>query len=179
MSQKVATLLIIFFSAILQTAVFSNLFFWGLGPDILLLLVIFWTIQEGFEKALGKNILIGFIFDLITFYSVGTHIFSFVLVSFFVGLISRRFLVIAAGWRVFIVGITIIFCTWANSLFLNGLFSTAEYFNRANISDAPVHFFSGMLVKAAILNILFFPLVYFLLKSAGKVNFFKTQNGLV
>ncbi|MFA5962352.1 MAG: rod shape-determining protein MreD [Parcubacteria group bacterium] len=176
MLQKLAICLIIFFSAILQTAVFSNSFFWGLGPDVMLLLVIVWTAREGFEKALFGNILAGFVQDLITFHPVGVHIVTYVLIAFFVSFISKRFLVVARNWRVFILIMMIIFGTLANNLFLSGLFLIENYFSRIAIGDVPVYFFSGTLLKAIILNSLFFPLVYFSMKKIESWEFLKTRS---
>lgn len=176
MLQKFIIFLIIFFSAILQTAVFSNSFFWGVGPDIMLLLVILWTAREGFEKAFLGNILVGFVQDLITFHPVGVHIVSYVAIAFFVSFISKRFLVVARNRRMFILLMLIIFGTLANNLFLSGLFLIESYFKRTAIGDIPVYFFSVILLKAVILNSLFSPLIYFSLKKIENLEFLKTRN---
>jgi rod shape-determining protein MreD len=172
---KITIFFIIFFSAILQLAVLSNVFFWGLGPNILLLLIIFWTTQAGFEKALVKNITAGLVLDLATFCAVGMNIASFALVAFFIGFISKRFLVIARNWRIFVLTITIIFSTLANSLFLNALFLIADYFGKTAIGNAPTSLFSFMLFKEIGLNILFFPLVYFIMKRIESLSFLATR----
>ena len=107
----------IFFSAILQLAVFPNVFFWNLGPNIMLLLVIFWTTQIGFERAFIRNILAGFILDLATFSIIGMNVASFIFLTFFISFISKRFLVAERNWRVFIFFITLIFATLINNFF--------------------------------------------------------------
>jgi rod shape-determining protein MreD len=170
MSQKITIFLIIFFSAILQLAVFSNIFFWGLGPNILLLLIIFWVIQEGFEGAFFQNSLTGFALDLITFSVVGTNVATFLLVAFLISFISKRFLVVARNWRIFILTITIIFATLANNLCLNGIFYVASYFGKTAVGNLPVPFFSSLLAKEIFLNVLFFPLIYFFLKKITHSN---------
>lgn len=175
MLQKIIIFFLIFFSAIFQLAVFPNVFFWGLGPNILLLLVIFWTTQVGFEGAWPKNILAGFMLDLGTFQLTGTNVASFVLVAFFIGFISKRFLVVARNWRIFILSVTIIFATLANNLFLNSLFLVAKYFGKAILDSAPLPFFSLMLAKEVALNLLFFPLVYFLLKKLERSNLLQVR----
>ncbi len=178
MLQKIIIFFIIFFSVILQLTVFTNIFFFGLGPNILLLLTIYWTTQAGFEKALARNISAGFAYDLATFCIIGTHIASFTLVAFFVGFISKRFLVVARNWRILILAITIIFGTLANNLFLNGLFEIGSYFGKNSIGSVPVSFFSSILAKEVILNILFFPLIYFLLKKIEHSNFFQVRKSI-
>ncbi len=173
MLQKTIIFSIIFLSAILQVAFLLNIFYWGIGPNILLLLVIFWTTQEGFESSMLKNISVGFIADLIFFSLVGMNVASFSLVAFLVGFISKRFLVVARNWRIFILAVTIILGTALNNLFLNGIFSVTEYFGRSANSTAPVSFFSIILAKEIVLNILFFPLVYFLLKKIQRSIFWQ------
>ncbi len=175
MLQKIIIFLIIFFSAILQSAVFSDFFFWGLGPNILMLLVIFWTTQEGFEGAFSKNVLAGFFLDLVTFCPIGMNVASFTVVAFLISFISKRFLVVARNWRIFILLVTVIFSTLVNNIFLNGLFLVAEYFGRISFGSVPVPFFSAVLVKEIILNILFFPLVYFLIKRIEHSNLLEVR----
>jgi rod shape-determining protein MreD len=170
MLQKITIFLIIFFAAILQLAVFPDMFFWGLGPNILLILVIFWVIQEGFEGALFQNILAGLTLDFATFSVVGTNIATFLLVAFLISFISKRFLVVARNWRIFILTITIIFATLANNLYLNGIFYLASYFGKTAIGNLPVPFFSFLLAKEIVLNVLFFPLIYFFLKKIAHSN---------
>lgn len=170
MLQKITIFLIIFFSAILQLAVFSNIFFWGLGPNILLLLVIFWVIRDGFEGTLFQDILAGFVLDLVTFSVVGTNVAAFLLVAFLISFISKRFLVVARNWRIFILTITIIFATLANNLCLNGISHLASYFGKTAIGNLPIPFFSSLLAKEIVLNVLFFPLIYFFLKKIAHSN---------
>jgi len=175
MSQKITIFFIIFFSAIFQLAVFPDSFFWGLGPNILLLLVIFWVIREGFERALFRNILAGLVLDLSTFYAVGTNIASFVLVAFLISFISKRFLVVVRNWRIFILTVTIIFATLANNLFLNALVYVVNYFGEAVIGSVPVPFFSSLLIKEIILNVLFFPPVYFFMEKIERSSLWQTR----
>lgn len=164
MLQKIVIFFIIFFSAILQQAVFSDMFFWGIGPNILLLLLIFWTVEKGFEIALWRNILAGFIFDVFFFYPIGTNVISFSLTAFFVGFISKRFLVAARNWRALILAITIIFATLANRLFLDSIIKIYVYFSGETFGSNSFPLFSSMTGKEIFLNVLFFPVVYFLLK---------------
>lgn len=175
MKQGLVIFFIIFFSAIFQLAFFFDSFSSGLGPDIALLMVIFWTASEGFDKALGRNILAGLILDLAMFSIIGTHIASFVLVAFFVSFISKRFLVVTPGWRIFILAMTIVFGTLANNLFLNGLFFLANYFGRIGVGSVPIDFFSLIMLKAIFLNLLFSWPVYFILKKIKESNLLKRR----
>jgi len=175
MSRKIIIFFIILFSAIFQLAVLANVFFGGLGPNTLLLLVIFWVVREGFERALFKNILAGLVLDFATFHVIGANIAAFTFVAFFISFISKRFLVVARNWRIFILMMTIIFATLANNLFLNSFFGVADYFGITEIGSAPVPFFSFILIKEVGLNILFFPLIYFLMKKIENSNFLQAR----
>ena len=64
MFDKIIIFLVVFFAALLQMSAFSNVLFLGVSPDLLLILVIFWTVHEGFEGALPKIVLAGFMLDL-------------------------------------------------------------------------------------------------------------------
>lgn len=163
MMQKIIIFLIIFLAVILQSAVFSNVFFLGTGPNILLLLIIFWASREGFEKALGKVILTGLILDLVSFHPVGMNIFSFVAVAFLVGFFSKRFLAVSSGWRAPVLIFLVILSALTNELLLAGLFQLAGYFKSLPQTN-PIFSLSGLLLaKKIFLDILFFPVVYFLL----------------
>ncbi len=163
MPQKIIIFFIIFFAVISQSAFFSNVFFLGTGPNILLLLVIFWVSREGFEKALGKIILAGFILDLASFYPVGMNIFSFVAVAFLVSFFSKRFLAASSGWYLPVLFFLVILSTLANELILAGLFQLAGYFKSLSQINLIFPLAGFILLKKIFLNILFFPIVYFLL----------------
>ncbi|HAI74585.1 MAG TPA: rod shape-determining protein MreD [Candidatus Moranbacteria bacterium] len=163
MPQKVIIFLIIFFAVILQSAVFSNVFFLGTGPNILLLFVVFLVSREGFEKALGKIILAGFILDLASFYPVGMNVFSFAATAFLVSFFSKRFLTVSSGWHMPVLFFLVILSALANELLLAGLFQTAVYFKSLPQIDLIFSLTLSVLLKKIFLNILFFPVVYFLL----------------
>ena len=93
MFQKTVIFFIVFFAAVIETAVFPNFFPDGTAPSVFLALAVFWTIKEGFERALSKIIMIGFFMDLIYSYPVGINIISVLLVSFGVNYVAKRLLI--------------------------------------------------------------------------------------
>ncbi len=163
MSQKIIIFFIILFAVILQSAVFSNVFFLGTGPNILLLSIIFWVSREGFEKALGKIILVGFVLDLASFHPVGMNIFSFVAVAFLVSFFSKRFLVASSSWYMPVLFFLIVLSALANELLLAGLFQLAGYFKSLPQAGLIFPLAGSILLKKIFLDILFFPVVYLLL----------------
>lgn len=168
MLQKVIIFSIILFAVVIQSAVFSNVFFLGTGPNILLLLVIFWVSREGFEKTLGKVILTGFILDLASFHPVGMNIFSFVVVAFLVSFFSKRFLAVSSGWHAPVLFLLIIFSVSVNELLLAGLFQLANYFKNLSQINLIFPLAGSVLAKKIFLDILFFPAVYFLMLKSEK-----------
>lgn len=168
MLQKIIFFFIIFFAVVLQSAVFSNVFFLGTGPNIALLLIIFWVSREGFEKALGKIILAGFILDLASFHPVGMNIFSFIIVAFLVGFFSKRFLVSSSGWYAPVLFFLIVLGTLANELLLAGLFQLAGYFKSLPQVNLIFPLSGSIFAKKIFLNILFFPIIYLLLSKNEK-----------
>lgn len=175
MSKKLIIFLIIVLACIFQVSVFPGVFSWNNGPDLLLLLVIYWTIKEGFEGTLGRNILVGVLADLVNFRPVGTYLAIFLLVSFLVSSVSKRFLIVAGIWRVFTLTATIIVATLAERFLLEAIFSIATYFNRSDIGTVPAPFLSLVSLEQIFLNLLFFPLVYFFLKKIERSQLWSGQ----
>ena len=91
MFEKLVIFLVIFFAALFQLSLFPNLFFWGVGPNLMLILVIFWTTHEGFEGAFFKIIFTGFMFDIFSFQPVGVSIFIFTIIAFLADSFIKRF----------------------------------------------------------------------------------------
>lgn len=102
MFQKIVISFIVFFSAIVQVSVFPPLFPERAVPEAMLVLVIFWTIREGFEKSLLRTILTGLTMDVIGSGVVGVHIISMVIISFFISFLAKRYLVLDRFWRVLV-----------------------------------------------------------------------------
>lgn len=82
---------------VLQKTAMPVIFHYGYLPDLLMMLVLAWTIAYGFENSLWLAILAGFIYDLLSFMPTGTHVLIFVLMIYFVSFFSRRFLVDLKG----------------------------------------------------------------------------------
>ncbi|HRZ95646.1 MAG TPA: rod shape-determining protein MreD [Candidatus Moranbacteria bacterium] len=118
MFQKIIILLIIFFSAVIQVSVFPRLFPSGLSPEIVLMLVIFWTSRDGFEKTWPKAVLSGFMLDLFYFWPAGTNIIAFALVSYGVGFFARRFTISQKNMGLLVLLLLSAMGSAANSLIL-------------------------------------------------------------
>jgi rod shape-determining protein MreD len=101
MFQKTVTLIMIFIAIVIQVAILPNFFPSGAVPNLILVVVIIWTIRDGFERTLVKTILAGFFLDFVYHWTVGINISYMVLVSFAASSITKRFLVSQKTWRMF------------------------------------------------------------------------------
>ena len=179
MFEKLTIFLVIFFAALLQLSLFSNLFFWGVGPNLMLILVIFWITHEGFEGAFFKIIFVGFMLDLFSFQPIGTNIFIFTIIAFLTDSFNKRFLVAAKNWRtailIFLITASTLICESA----LYALSKTSSYFNLAEIDNIIFTLNGAVLTRKILVNILFFFLISFpLIKIEQFLNLRKNRKNL-
>ncbi|MDQ1284386.1 MAG: Rod shape-determining protein MreD [Patescibacteria group bacterium] len=125
MAQKAVIFIFIFLAAVIQFSFFPSLFPLGTCPDLLLLLVIFWALREGFEKTAARAVLAGLLADLFRFQPVGVDIFLFSLAAFGASSLAKRFLVSHRTWEFFftsgvVVAGTIVYAISFN--FIGGIF---------------------------------------------------------
>jgi rod shape-determining protein MreD len=88
---------------VLQKTAMPEIFHLGYLPDLVMMFVLAWTIAYGFENSLWLAIGAGFIYDLLSFVPIGTHVLIFVLIIYFVSFFSRRFAVDLRGTGVLLV----------------------------------------------------------------------------
>lgn len=168
MFQKAITLLIIFFAAVFQISVFPGLFPSGLSPEALLILVIFWTAREGFEKTWPKAVFSGFVLDLFYSWPAGINAIAFILVSFGIGFFSRRFMISQKNLGFFVLLLLAAAGSVAHSLVLLVL---GKICGSLNIAGAGIFLqdFSGRIIFLKILiNMLLFVIIYWPLSSLEK-----------
>lgn len=99
MAQKIAIFFLLLTLVVLQVSVLPNIFSQNSIPNILLVMLIFWTSRKGIEKTWKLAILGGLISDLILFTPVGMNIFSFLVAIILVNYLAKRFLVTHQTWR--------------------------------------------------------------------------------
>lgn len=97
---------VLFILACLQLAIVSVFDTTLFSINILLLLVLAWTLALGFSRALGWILFGGFIFDIFFFFPVGMFMAIFVFMAYAMSTLTRGFLVAHALWgKVFIAGV--------------------------------------------------------------------------
>jgi len=82
---------VIVFAAVLQTTWPDMLRLQGVTPDLTLLLVVYFAITEGEERAMLTGLIGGVYQDTATNTVLGQHVFCHVIVAYAVGRISTRF----------------------------------------------------------------------------------------
>lgn len=90
---------------VFQISLLPEIFTRGAVPNLILTVVIYWAIKYDFSEALPKIILIGMIYDIFSFYPVGSNIVAFLTVAFMVNSLTKRLAV--SQWS-FNIGIIIL-----------------------------------------------------------------------
>ncbi len=91
MYQRILTFSLIFLAAVAEMSLFPILFFGGVAPDVVLILVIIWSSRKSFESFWIWAIIAGFILDAVSLERIGTSAISFLLISFGINFLSKRF----------------------------------------------------------------------------------------
>lgn len=111
MKKKSIYFLILVFSTLLQTSVLPVLFGVGSVGDNVLMLILAWSVLDGFASFLGFGILAGIFYDMLSFSTIGTHAIIFLGVIYFVSFFSRRFSVEVRGTGIILLLLFIIVAT--------------------------------------------------------------------
>ena len=150
-------LTIIFITIILQTSFIPSFFSENLFPDIVLMLVLAWSIIDGFDDFISWIIIAGLIYDFLSFSVPGVHVIIFAAVAYMNSFFSRRF---TFGFN--LVGISLVaFFVFSATLISYGvdlLPILVEYNFRINLSNIL------NLVYTVSLNAAFFVLLYYSIK---------------
>ncbi len=117
MKEGIFYFLVLAAALVVQTSILP-VFFSSLPiPQLVLMLIIAWIIKSGFRRSLFWVVAAGFLFDLISYGSVGQAIIFFVLAAYAADFFSRRFLVGEGKWGVAAAVIFVIAVTIAHRLF--------------------------------------------------------------
>lgn len=162
MTQKIAIFLLLFFLAIFQVAALPNFFPENYIPNILLVLLIFWTARKGIEKTWKVAILGGLITDLFLSVPVGANIFSFFIAIILVNYLARRFLVTHQAWRFAILIILVASGALANEIVLALVSKTLLIFQKTAMNIPPLA--DWALAHKIINSIIIFVILYWPLK---------------
>jgi rod shape-determining protein MreD len=167
MVQKAIISIIIFFLAIAQVSFLPNLFPEKEMPNLMLILLIFWTARKGIEKMWVPAILGGLFLDILSFFIIGTNLFVFVCVMLIINYLARSFLVTHQTWRFFILIIIVVIGTFLGEFIL--LFSAKTVFVLETINNGTFPFFDTALAGRTAYSVLLFIILYWPLKKLETV----------
>jgi rod shape-determining protein MreD len=152
MKKNIIILIAVIFSTILEVSFLPSFFSLQHVPSLVLLVVILFSIREGFEKNWKWVLLAGIIFDLLSFGRLGVHSFSFLLISWIASLFSEKFF-ISQKWQSFFMLMIVIFISSALNDFLIFVFSRAGFFfSEKNIGS--LYFLGSNILFRALYNII-------------------------
>lgn len=117
MMQKIILFLAVSIMAAAQVSFFPNLAPQKSAPDVLLMLVLFWTIRRGFENIWPRIVLAGLVLDALTFGRFGWNVLIFTVASFAVDSLSKRFLSFQKPLAIAVTAGFVVFATLVNWIF--------------------------------------------------------------
>lgn len=138
MAKKIAIFFLLFLLVVFQISVLSNIFAENSVPNLLLVMLIFWTARKGAEKTWKLAIPGGFMSDLFSFAPVGTNIFSFLITIIIVNYLAKRFLVAHQTWRFAILAALVACGVLANELILAMIAEIPAVFQKTAVNIPPL-----------------------------------------
>ena len=111
METIIARLAIILMGISFQVSALAVLFSRGQVPNIILLIIIAWTIIVGFNKIWPWTIIAGVILDLASFEPIGKNVIFLLIVSYAVNFFLQRFLTENRIWRVVMISFFVVATT--------------------------------------------------------------------
>jgi len=172
---NIFTATVIFIAVIMQTSFLPNFFPTNMTPDLLLIIVIIWTVRNGFNSVLTRAILAGVLMDFFSFGIVGINIFSFVMVVFLVDSLCKRFLVPQSDKKIFVLAIIIALGIIINYVVLAIFMNISVYLSQ--LSWQTINLFSRSLALKIFYNLLMLIIIYWPIRKIN--NIFAQQNKLV
>lgn len=144
---------IIITAALLQTTWLDEISIGGARPDLMAIVVVYFALVRGSERAMATGVLGGLFQDMASDYVLGHHVLALVTVGYVVGRVSRRLVTDHPG-----VKAGLVFC----ASLVNGTLVTLVLFVQ-NPDTAAVSTIISRTVPTAFYTALVTPLVFLLL----------------
>lgn len=169
MFQKTTIFFIIFLATVIQTTIIPQFFPFGLAPNLILVMVIFWTVHDGFERMWPRILLSGFLLDLTYQWVIGLNIISLMVISFGTSYLAKRFLISQKFWRGIIIISLLVLGTIINGSLIYILVKSYAFIKKENIETLlPVYDWKDWFILM-FNNALLMVMAYWPLKKMGKV----------
>jgi rod shape-determining protein MreD len=105
MPLKLFIFLVVLLAVIFQVSVMPIFFPSGAIPDLIIILLVFFTAEAGFERVWKGAIFFGLIADIVFFALLGTNAVSFLIIAYVTELAARRFLAGQKIWKSLILAL--------------------------------------------------------------------------
>ena len=122
MYQNILTLGLIFLASVTKISLAPALFPAHVVPDVLLILVIIWSARKTFESFWPWALASGIILDFVSLERIGVNTISFLIISFLVDFLSRRFFINQRKSMFFWVAALVFLGIITNYLLLSGMY---------------------------------------------------------
>jgi len=162
MSKKISILIFFFLLVIMQVSLLPNFFAAQRIPDLVLIVLIFFSTRRGFSEVWGMALMAGILMDIFSFSPLGVNILSFLLVVLVASFLAQRFLVAYSTWKFITLIFLVIVGTAINDfaiVILMKIFSSLK-----NIGGSSFPFFASDLGFKILNNSLIFIVIYWPLK---------------
>ena len=109
MKKKLVYLFILIIAIIIQTSVMPVILNSSTTGDAVLMIVLAWSVLDGFSAFIGWAIVAGILYDLAAYSPIGEHAIIFLAVVYFVSFFSRRLSIEfkGIGWLLFFMFIVV------------------------------------------------------------------------
>jgi len=171
MLRKTFFLISLFLFIAFQVFFVSNIFSIQNAPNLVLLLIIFWTIKKGFEKTLKIIIFSGIILDIFYFWPIGTNVLSLTAVSFSISFLTRRFSISDFFSRSIMIILVVSFSVVLNDFINQITFEVIYFFKKSDEFNLS---FDWKIWKKVFYNLIAFAIIFWPLKKIEKLaDFYK------
>lgn len=160
MFSKAAFLITLILLSMVQITLLPQFFPAGCVPNLVLIVVVYWTIRSGFNESWKKVVLAGFILDLSYGWAIGINILSLSTVSFMVGYFTKRVSAEQRGWGFLIILGLVALGTIVNSIIAGVLIKTVAELKSMPLENAMVDFSALTTIWSALLASISFVFLY-------------------
>ena len=154
MRKNIGWAVLVIATALLETTLLDLIEIQGVVPDLTLLLVVFFAIVEGEERAMYTGLLGGVFQDVVLHKTLGHHVLGLVIIGYFVSRISIRLITEHPA-----VKMTLVF----GASLANGIIFTAVAYVQQPATSA-LHLLVTSVVPESFYTALVTPIAFFLLQ---------------
>ena len=167
---------IIFTAVVLQTSVVPVIFDRIWLPDVVLSVVLAWSIVDGFEKFFYWSVFAGFLYDAMSFSPIGISVIIFATVTYSISFFSKRFSTDMKGIG-FIFAIFFVFSATLGARMINSFAWIASEFSKGGFSRT--YFMAGSLAGAFFWNMIFFIMFFYLINKIEDLFLLRTKTNII